>query len=56
METACEPGRVNISAFTYHLAREEIEATYRGKIDIKGKGEVDMYFVDGMKEKVTEGG
>ena len=45
MEQACEPGGVNISAFTYSLVRESVICDYRGKIDIKGKGEVDMYYV-----------
>lgn len=45
MESSCEPGRVNISAFSYFLVKDQIECEYRGKIDIKGKGEIDMYYV-----------
>lgn len=47
MESAGEIGRVNISAYTYDLIRADFSCTYRGKIDAKGKGQVDMYFVDG---------
>jgi class 3 adenylate cyclase len=45
MESAGEPGRVNVSAYTYDLIRKEFECEYRGRVDAKGKGEVDMYFV-----------
>lgn len=46
IESASEPGRINVSAYTYRLIKDEIPCTYRGKIDAKGKGELDMYFVD----------
>jgi class 3 adenylate cyclase len=45
MESAGEPGRVNVSAYTYHLIQNDFACEYRGKVDAKGKGEVDMYFV-----------
>lgn len=47
METNSEPGKVNISQRNYELLKEDPEFTfaYRGKVDAKGKGEVDMYFV-----------
>ncbi len=45
MESASEPDRINISAYTYDLIRQEIVCDYRGKIPVKGKGEMDMYFV-----------
>ena len=47
LQTAGEVGRVNISAYTYDLAQDEFAAEYRGKIDTKGKGAIDMYFVIG---------
>jgi class 3 adenylate cyclase len=45
MESAGEPGRVNISASTYALVKSRFRGEYRGKLDAKGKGEIDMYFV-----------
>jgi len=45
LEEASESGGVNISAFTFSLVRDFVACEYRGKIDIKGKGEVDMYYV-----------
>lgn len=46
IESASEPSRINVSAYTYRLIKGEIPCTYRGKIDAKGKGDLDMYFVD----------
>ncbi len=45
MESAGEKGRVNISAYTQQLIEKEFICQYRGKLDAKGKGQVDMYFV-----------
>ena len=47
MESSGEVGRINISAYTFHLIHSEFECAYRGKVSAKGKGEVDMYFVIG---------
>lgn len=49
METAGEVGRVNVSAYTYDLIREEFDCEYRGRLDAKGKGQIDMYFVKGPR-------
>ena len=46
METACEVGRINISATTYERVKDEFDCTYRGAISAKNKGEIDMYFVN----------
>jgi class 3 adenylate cyclase len=45
MESSGEVGRVNISETTYNLVKDVFECEYRGKIDAKGKGQMDMYFV-----------
>lgn len=45
IESAGEAGRVNVSAYTYDLIRSEFDCEYRGKLDAKGKGQIDMYFV-----------
>jgi len=45
MESTGEIGKVNISNATYELVKDKIPCTYRGKIEVKGKGEIDMYFV-----------
>lgn len=52
LETSCEPGKINISASTYEKIKDKFACVYRGKIDIKGKNGVDMYFVtDTILEK-----
>lgn len=50
MENAGEPGRVNVSAYTFDLIRNQFDSEYRGKINAKGKGQMDMYFVNGARE------
>ena len=45
MESSGEIGKVNISGFTYQLIKEVFNCEYRGKIQAKNKGEIDMYFV-----------
>jgi adenylate cyclase len=47
METTCKPGHVNISASTYAFIKDDPEFVFeaREKIDVKGKGEMQMYFV-----------
>jgi class 3 adenylate cyclase len=45
MESSGEEGKVNISGSTYELVKNDFTCIYRGKIQAKNKGEVDMYFV-----------
>ena len=52
MESAGEAGRVNISAYTYDLIRATFNCEYRGKLDAKGKGSVDMYFANSLADVV----
>jgi adenylate cyclase len=47
MESNGKAGKVNISATTYVLVQNQFRCSHRGKIEVKGKGEMDMYFVDG---------
>ncbi len=47
MEQTSVHGKVNISGATYELIKDNFNCTYRGKVDAKNKGEIDMYFVDG---------
>ncbi|MBK8567050.1 MAG: hypothetical protein IPN76_27905 [Saprospiraceae bacterium] len=47
MEQQCEPGRVNISETTYGLVKYDFNCQSRGKIPVKNKGEMEMYYVKG---------
>jgi adenylate cyclase len=46
MESSGEAGQVNISGTTHALVKNQFTCTYRGRIDAKHKGEIDMYFVE----------
>ena len=50
MESSGESGKVNISEPTYELVKHNFNCIYRGKIDAKKKGMMNMYFVEGLKE------
>jgi len=45
MESSGEVNKINISADTYTLIKDNFTCEHRGKINAKGKGEIDMYFV-----------
>lgn len=47
MESSCEVGKVNISGTTYELVKDKFKCVYRGKIEAKRKGEIDMFYVEG---------
>lgn len=48
MESSGEIGKVNVSQYTYELLKDDSRFIFehRGKIQAKGKGEVDMYYVE----------
>ena len=49
MESSGEPGEVNISGDTYAIIKDHFDCQYRGKVQAKNKGEIDMYFVKRIK-------
>ncbi|MCD0480496.1 hypothetical protein LPB90_18810 [Chryseobacterium sp. LC2016-29] len=46
MEQNSSPGKVNISEATHQLIKKDFNFEHRGKIETKGKGAMDMYFVN----------
>ena len=48
MESSGEAGKINISGTTYEFVKEFFTCEYRGKMPVKYKGELEMYFVDGI--------
>ncbi len=46
MESSGEPNKVNISGTTFEMVKDKFNCQYRGKIQAKNKGEIDMYFVE----------
>ena len=53
METSGEAGQVNISGASYLLVKDFFVCTFRGKISAKNKGNIDMYFIDGIKPQLS---
>ncbi|MDX1666750.1 MAG: adenylate/guanylate cyclase domain-containing protein [Saprospiraceae bacterium] len=53
METSGEIGKINVSEYTYRLIREEFDCRYRGEIEVRNKGMMKMYFVEGLKTSVS---
>ena len=49
MESSSEPGQVNISKDTHELIKDHFECKFRGKIEAKNKGEIEMYYVESAK-------
>ncbi len=46
MESASEPGKINVSGETHDIIKSEFSCEYRGKVMAKNKGDIDMYFVE----------
>ena len=53
MESSGIAGKVNISSATYNLVKDFFDCEYRGKVQAKNKGDVEMYFVTGIKEELS---
>ena len=56
MESSGEVGKINISAATYDKVKNFFVCQYRGKIPIKYKGDVEMYYVTGYQPELSIGG
>ena len=46
METCSEPMRINVSQTTYALVKDDFTFIPREPVEVKGKGEMRMYFVE----------
>jgi class 3 adenylate cyclase len=53
MESSGTPGKVNISAITYGMVKDYFICEYRGKLPVKYKGNIDMYFVTGLRPELA---
>ncbi|HEY9614046.1 adenylate/guanylate cyclase domain-containing protein [Allocoleopsis sp.] len=53
LESSSLPGCINISKSTYELVKDFFDCDYRGKIAAKNKGNIDMYFVNGIKKNLA---
>jgi len=51
MESSSELGKINISESTYNLIKDSFDCSYRGKLEVKNKGMMKMYFVNAMNDQ-----
>jgi class 3 adenylate cyclase len=56
MESSGEVNRVNVSGTMYKLIKDFFVCEHRGKINAKGKGKVDMYFVNSIRPELSQQG
>jgi adenylate cyclase len=50
MESNSEAGKINVSENTHKIIKDHFDCQYRGKIEVKNKGMMKMYFVNGAKK------
>lgn len=53
MESSGEAGKVNISGHTFDLVKDFFICENRGKMPVKYKGDIDMYFVKGIRPELS---
>ena len=51
MESQGTPGRIQITTATYELSKDEFECEPRGSITVKGKGEMEVWYVLGRRPR-----
>jgi class 3 adenylate cyclase len=54
MESSGEAGKINISGTTYEFVKDFFICEHRGKMPVKYKGELDMYFVKGVVPELRD--
>jgi class 3 adenylate cyclase len=55
MQSTCPPGKIQCSANAYKALRSKFDLEHRGKITVKGKGEMDTYFLVARKDTIAQG-
>lgn len=55
METHGEVSQVNISSTTYSHVKDFFHCMYRGKNPVKYKGDLDMYYIKGIRQELSKG-
>jgi len=53
MESHAEPGTIQVSRATYELIKDEYNCAERGLIEMKGKGTLETWYVDSIKDDVS---
>lgn len=53
MESSGKPGRIQLSQRTGLIIADEFDLEARGAVHIKGKGDMDTFFLNGTKKKIV---
>ncbi|MCB9761463.1 MAG: adenylate/guanylate cyclase domain-containing protein [Alphaproteobacteria bacterium] len=53
MESASEPGRINISESTWQQIEDYFEGTFRGSQEVRNIGQIRMYYLDRLKPEFS---
>jgi len=56
MESSGTPGKINISLETYNIVKFLFNCEHRGKVAAKRKGDIDMFYVNGIKPRYSVNG
>jgi adenylate cyclase len=51
MESHGVPGKVQVTKATYELLKDDFDCISRGEVQIKGKGNMETWFVAGLKDR-----
>ena len=56
MEACCGLNKINISELTYNLIKDDTELCFehRGKVQVKGKGLLNMWYVEPKKNQLQK--
>jgi len=54
MESSGDAGKINISGTTYEFVKDFFVCEHRGRMPVKYKGELDMYFVNGIVPELRD--
>jgi len=54
METNSEVWKINVSGTTYEAVKDQFPFDYRGKVEAKNKGMIDMYYLQSDLTHITE--
>lgn len=56
LESSGVPGKINISLATYEAVKHLFACEHRGQVKAKNKGDIDMYFLSGIRPELSVNG
>ena len=56
MQTHGTPGRIQVTRATYELLKDEFVLESRGRIEVRGKGEMETWYLVGRRDGASDGG